>query len=103
MTTSFPLDKVKDKIWDFRSPDNNKAVKVFNSFFSHGESDSDNKLSDPSEEDGHEGQLTEDGRLFESSDSGVREDMEVFFSGAIGSFRSGTKGPEFLIARGFPG
>ena len=102
MTISFPLNEVKDEIRDFRSPDDDKAVGVFNSFFSHGESDSDNKLSDPSEEDGHEGQLTEDGRPFESSDSGVREDMEVFFSGTVGSFRSGTKGPEFLIARGSP-
>jgi len=64
MTTSFPLDKVKDKIWDLRSPDNNKAVKVFNSFFSHGESDLDNELSNPFEEDRHQGQLTKDGGSF---------------------------------------
>jgi len=102
MTISFPLNEVKDELRDFRSPDDDKAVGVFNSFFSHGESDSDNKLSDPSKEDGHEGQLTEDGRPFESSDSRFREDMEVFFSGTVGSFRSGTKGPEFLVARGTP-
>ena len=100
MTISFPLNEVKDELRDYRSPDNDKAVGVFNSFFSHGESDFDNKLSGPSEEDGHEGQLTEDRSPFETSDSRFREDMEVFFSGTVGSFRSGTKGPEFLIARG---
>ena len=100
MTISFPLNEVKDELRDFRSPDDDKAVRVFNSFFSHGESDFDNELSDPSEEDGHEGQLTEDSSPFETSDSGFREDIEVFFSGTIGSFRSGTKGPEFLVARG---
>ena len=60
MTTSFPLNEVKNKLWDFRPPDNDKAVRVFNSFFSHGESDLDNELSHPFEEDRHQGQLTED-------------------------------------------
>ena len=100
MTISFPLNEIKDELRDFRSPDDDKAVGVFNSFFSHGESDFDNKLSGPSEEDSHESQLTEDRSPFETSDSRFREDIEVFFSGAVGSFRSGTKGPEFLIARG---
>jgi len=100
MTISFPLNEIKDELRDFRSPDDDKAVGVFNSFFSHGESDFDNKLSGPFEEDGHEGQLTEDLSPFETSDSRFREDIEVFFSGTVGSFRSGTKGPKFLIARG---
>jgi len=100
MTISFPLNEVKDELRNFRSPDDDKAVGVFNSFFSHGESDFDNKVSGPFEEDGHEGQLTEDRSPFETSDSRFREDIEVFFSGTVGSFRSGTKGPEFLIARG---
>ena len=60
MTTSFPQNKVKDELWDFRSPDNDKAVRAFGSFFSHGESDLDNELSHPFEEDRHQGQLTED-------------------------------------------
>ena len=71
MTISFPLNEVKDELRDYRSPDDDKAEGVFNSFFSHGESDFDDEPSDPSEEDGHEGQLTEDGRPFESSDSSV--------------------------------
>jgi hypothetical protein len=102
MTISFPLNEVKDELRDLRSPDDDKAVRVFNSFFSHGESDFDDEPSDPSKKDSHEGQLTEDGRPFETPDSGFRKDMEVFFSGTVGSFRSGTKGPEFLIARGSP-
>ncbi len=53
MTTSFPLNKVEDKFWYLRSPDDDKAVRVFNSFFSHGESDLDNELSDPFKEDRH--------------------------------------------------
>ena len=39
MTTSFPLDKVKDKLRDPRCPDDDNAVRVFDSFFSHGEGD----------------------------------------------------------------
>jgi len=51
MTTSFPLNKVKDKLWDFRSPDDDKAVRVFNSFLSHGESNLDDEVCDPFEKD----------------------------------------------------
>ena len=29
MTTSFPLNKVKDKLWDLRSPDDGKAMRFF--------------------------------------------------------------------------
>jgi hypothetical protein len=100
MTTSFPLNKVKDKLWDLRSPDDDKAVRVFGSFFSHGESDFDNKLGYTFEEDRHQGQLTEDGGPFETSDFWFQEDLEVFFSGAIDSFGSGSEGSELLVARG---
>ena len=51
MTTSFPLNEVHDKFRDIRSPDDNKAVRVFDSFFSHGESDLDDKVCDPLEKD----------------------------------------------------
>ncbi len=53
MPTSFPLNKVDDELRDLGSPDNDKAVRVFNSFFSHGEGDLDNELSDPFKEDRH--------------------------------------------------
>ena len=111
MTTSFPLNEVKDELRDFRSPDDDKAVRVFGSFFSHGESDfpachckaragRDNKLGYTFEEDRHQGQLTEDGGPFETSDFWFQEDLEVFFSGAIDSFGSGSEGSELLVARG---
>jgi len=51
MTTSFPLNEVHDEFRDIRSPDDNKAVRVFDSFFSHGESDLDDKVCDPLEKD----------------------------------------------------
>ncbi len=86
MTTSFPLNKVDDELRDLGSPDNDKAIWVFDSFFSHGEGDLDDKLGDPFEEDRHQGQLTEDRAPFESSESRFKEDIEVFFSGTIDSF-----------------
>jgi len=100
MTWLLPPNKVKDELRDFRSRDDNKAVRVFDSFLSHGKSDVDNEVSDPFEKDGHEGQLTKDSSPFDASDSGFREDIEVFFCGTVGSLRSGTKGSEFLVARG---
>ena len=39
MPPTFLLNKVKDEIKDFRSLDDDKAVRVFDSFFSHGEGD----------------------------------------------------------------
>jgi hypothetical protein len=86
MTTSFPLNKVDDELRDLGSPDNDKAIWVFDSFFSHGEGDLNDKLGDPFEEDRHQGQLTEDRAPFESSDLRFKEDIEVFFSGTIDSF-----------------
>ena len=44
MTPSLPLNEVKDELRDLRAPDDDKAVRVFNSFFSHGEGDLNNKL-----------------------------------------------------------
>ena len=75
MTPSLPLNEVKDELRDLRAPDDDKAVRVFNSFFSHGEGDLNNKLSDPFEEDRHEGQVTEDGGSFQSPDSGFVKDV----------------------------
>ena len=75
MTPSFPLNEVKDELRDLWSPDDDKAARVFNSFFSHGESDPDNKLKDPFEEDRHQGQLTEDGSPFETSDFWFIKDL----------------------------
>jgi len=46
MPPSFPLNKVKDEFRDLRSPDDGKAARVFDSFFSHGENDFDDKPSD---------------------------------------------------------
>ena len=86
MTTSFPLNKVDDELRDPGFPDNDKAIWVFDSFFSHGGGDLDDKLGDPFEEDRHQGQLTEDRAPFESSGSRFKEDIEVFFSGTIDSF-----------------
>jgi hypothetical protein len=102
MTTSFPLNKVDDELGDFGSPDDDKAVRVFGSFFSYGGSDLDNELSDTFEEDRHQGQLSEDSRSFEASDSGFKEDFEVFFGGAIGSFGGGSERSELLVAWGSP-
>jgi hypothetical protein len=98
MTTSFPLNKVDDEPWDFRSPDDDKAARVFDSFLSHGESDLDNKLGYAFEEDCHQGELSKNGGSFEASDSGFKEDFEVFFGGAIGSFGGGSERSEFLVA-----
>ena len=75
MTPSFPLNEVKYELRDLWSVDDDEAVRVFNSFSSHGESDFNNKLGDPFEEDGHEGQLTEDGGPFETSDFWFIKDL----------------------------
>jgi hypothetical protein len=37
LITSFPLNKVHDELGDFWASDDYKAVRVFDSFFSHGE------------------------------------------------------------------
>ena len=75
MTISFPLNEVKDELRNFRSPDDDKAVGVFNSFFSHGESDLDDEVCDPFEEDRDEGELAENGGSFQSPDSGFVKDL----------------------------
>jgi hypothetical protein len=100
MTPSFPLNKVKDELRDFRSPDDDKAVRVFGSFFSHGESDLDDEACDPFEEDRDEGELAENGSLFQSSDSRFVKDLQILFSSAIQPFGSRAKRAEFLVARG---
>ena len=55
MAPSLPLNEVKDELRDLRSPDDGKAIRVFDSFFSHAESDFNDKLSDPFEEDCDQG------------------------------------------------
>jgi hypothetical protein len=47
MTPSLPLNEVKDELRDLRSRDDDKAIRVFDSFFSYGEGDLDNKLTIP--------------------------------------------------------
>jgi hypothetical protein len=79
-----------------------KPQGVSDSFLSHGESDLDNKLGDPCEEDCHQGQLSENSSSFKASDSGFKEDFEVFFGGAIGSFGAGSERSEFFVAWGSP-
>jgi len=100
MTPSFPLNKVKDKLWDFRSPDDDKAVRVFNSFLSYSEGDLNNKLSDPFEEDRHEGQLTKDGGTFETSHPWFVESLQIIFGRTVQSFGGRSERSEFLVARG---
>ncbi len=75
MAVSFPLHKVHDELRDLRSPDDDKAVRVFDSFFSHGEGDLDDKLCDTFGEDCDQGQLSEDTCSFQSSDSWFVKDL----------------------------
>ena len=44
MTPSLPLNEIKDELRDLRSLDGDKAARVFDSFFSHGEGDLDDEL-----------------------------------------------------------
>ena len=100
MTPSLPLNEVKDELRDIRSPDDDKAIRVFGSFFSHGESDLDDEVCDPFEEDRDEGELAENGSSFQSSDPGFVKDFQILFSSAIQPFGSGPEGSEVLVARG---
>ena len=68
MTSSLPLNEVKDELGDPRSLDDDKAARVFGSFFPHGESNFDDKPSDSFKEDRDQGKLSEDTRSFASSD-----------------------------------
>ena len=68
MTSSFPLNKVKDELRDIRSPDDDKPIWVFDSFLSHGEGDLDDEVGHSFKEDGHEGELSQNGGSFLSSD-----------------------------------
>ena len=100
MTTSLPLNEVKDEFRDLRSLDDDKAARVFDSFLSHGESDLYDEVCDPFEEDRDEGELAENGGSFQSPDFGFVKDLQILFSSAIQPFGSGTKRSEFLVARG---
>jgi len=95
---SLPLNEVKDEFRDLRSLDDDKAARVFGSFFSHGESDLDDEVCDPFEEDRDEGELAENGSSFQSSDPGFVKDLQILFSSAIQPFGSGSEGSEVLIA-----
>jgi hypothetical protein len=75
LTPSLPLNEVKDEFRDLRSPDNDKAIRVFDSFFSHRESDFDDELRDSFEKDCHQGKLSENGGMFDASDSWFIKDF----------------------------
>ena len=75
MPPSLPLNEVKNEFRDLRSLDDDKAARVFNSFFSHGESDLDDEVCDPFEEDRDEGELAENGGSFQSPDSRFVKDL----------------------------
>ncbi len=64
---SFSLDKIHDELRDFGSSNDNKAMGVFDSFFSDSEGDFDNELGDPFKEDDHHGELCEDARSLYAS------------------------------------
>ncbi len=100
ISASFSLDKIHDELWDFRSPNEDEARGVFDSFFSDSEGDFDNELDDPSEKDGHEGELSEDSGSVSSSNSWFIKALQIIFSCAIQSFGSRSKGSELLVARG---
>jgi len=100
MTSSFPLNKVKDEFRDFRSSDDDKAVRVFGSFFSHGERDLDDEACDPFYKDRDEGELAENGNSFQSSELGFAKDLQVLFGSAVQPFGSGAERSEGLVARG---
>ena len=86
MSASFSLDKIHDELWDFWSPDDDKARRIFDSFFSDSKGDFDNEAGDTFKEDDHHGELCEDACSFYASDLGFTEGFKIFFSGAIGSF-----------------
>ena len=102
MTPSLPLNEVKDEFRDLRSLDGDKAARVFGSFFSHGESNFDDKPSDSFKEDRDQGKLSKDTGSFQSSDFWFVKDQQILFSGAIQPFGSRAKRSEFLVARGSP-
>jgi hypothetical protein len=60
----------------------------------------DDQLKDSFEKDGHQEELSEDSGSSPSSDSRFIKDLQIIFSCAIQPFRSGSKGSEFLVARG---
>ena len=100
MTPSFPPNKVNDELRDLRSPNGNEAIWIFDSFFSHRESDFDDELRDSFEKDCHQGKLSENGGMFDASDSWFIKDLQIIFSCAIQPFRSRSKRSEFLVTRG---
>jgi len=75
MTPSLPLNEVKDEFRDLRSPDDDKATRVFDSFFSHGKGDLDDKLCNPLEEDSYQSELSQDGGSFQSPDPWFVKDL----------------------------
>jgi hypothetical protein len=75
LTPSLPLNEVKDEFRDLRSPDDDKAIRVFDSFFSHVKGDLDDKLCNPFEEDSYQGELSQDGGSFQSPDSWFVKDF----------------------------
>ena len=68
MLPLLPLNEVKNEFRDLRSLDDDKAARVFGSFFSHGESNFNDKPSDSFKEDRDQGKLSENPRSFPSPD-----------------------------------
>ena len=86
MPPSLSLNEVKDELRDLRSLDSDKTARVFDSFFPHGESDLDDEMSDPFEEDRDEGELADNGGSFQSSEFRFVKGLKILFSSAVKSF-----------------
>jgi hypothetical protein len=100
MTLSFPPNKVNDELRDLWSPDDNEAIWIFDSCFSHHEGDLDDELRDSFEKDCHQGKLSEDRGSLPFSDSWFIKDLQIIFSSAIQPFGSRSKRSELLVTRG---
>jgi hypothetical protein len=86
ISASFSLDKIHDELWDFRSPNEDEARGVFDSFFSDSEGDFYNEIGDAFKKDNHHGELCQDACPLYASDLGFTECFKIFFGGAISSF-----------------
>jgi hypothetical protein len=59
MTASFSLDKIHDELWDFGSFYDDKAPRIFDSFFSYPEGDLDNESGNAFKEADYGSELCE--------------------------------------------
>ena len=81
ISASFSLDKIHDELWDFRSPNEDEARGVFDSFFPDSEGDFDNELGDAFKKDNHHGELCQDACPLYASDLGFTECFKIFGKG----------------------